>query len=56
MAQLDRNSALYQQYVKKLTEQEARIEQVRAEIARLRKEEATAEKAVRDFTDSLTAE
>jgi hypothetical protein len=35
MAQLDRTSALYQQYVRKLTDQETRIEKVRGEVARL---------------------
>jgi hypothetical protein len=54
MMQLDRNSALYMQYVKKLTDQEARIEQVRAEIARLREQETAAQKELRDFVASIT--
>ncbi|MDQ3814714.1 MAG: DUF4139 domain-containing protein [Armatimonadota bacterium] len=56
MGQLDRTSALYQQYVKKLTHQEARIEKVRAEIARLREAELAAEKEMRAFVDKLTIE
>ena len=54
MAQLDRTNALYQQYVKKLTDQEARIEKVRAEIARLREAELAAQKEMREFVDNLT--
>jgi hypothetical protein len=56
MQSLDRNSPLYQSYVKKLTEQEARIEQTRAEIGRLREAETTAASELRQFTDSLTIE
>jgi len=56
MAQLDRNSPLYQQYVKKLTEQETRIEKLREEIVRLREAEADAQKELRAFVDTLTAE
>jgi chromosome segregation ATPase len=54
MMQLDRNSALYQQYVKKLTDQEGRIEQIRAEIARLKEAENAAQKELRDFVSGLT--
>jgi hypothetical protein len=54
MAQLDRNSPLYLQYVKKLTDQEARIEKLREEIARLRDAEAAAQKEMRVFVDALT--
>lgn len=56
MAQLDRNSPLYQQYVKKLTEQESRIEKLREEIAKLQDEEKAAQKEVREFIDTLTIE
>lgn len=56
MAQLDRTNALYIQYVKKLTDQEARIEALRAEMTRLRAEEAAAQKELTDFLDHLTAE
>lgn len=56
MERLDRNSPLYQQYVKKLTEQEARIEKLRMEIARLREEENAAQKELREFVDTLTVE
>ena len=55
MQQLDRNSALYQQYVRKLTDQESRIEQIRAEVARVREQKAAAQKELREFTDGLTA-
>jgi hypothetical protein len=54
MAQLDRNSPLYQQYVKKLTDQETRIEKIREEIARLRDAETAAQKEVREYVDTLT--
>jgi hypothetical protein len=56
MQQLDRNSALYQQYVKKLQDQEKRIEELRAKSAALKEQEAAAQKAVRAFTDEITAE
>jgi len=56
MMQLDRASALYQQYVKKLTDQETRIEKVREEIARLREEENAAQKELKEFVEALTAE
>jgi hypothetical protein len=56
MAQLDRNNALYQQYVKKLTEQEARIERIREEQERLRQAEQAAQKELQAFVDGLTAE
>ncbi len=54
LEKLDRNSALSQQYVKKLTDQEARIEEVRAETARLREAERVAENQLREFVDELT--
>ena len=54
MAQLDRNSPLYQQYVKKLTDQESRIEQLRQDIARLREAEAAAQKELREYVDGLS--
>jgi hypothetical protein len=54
MAQLDRTNALYQQYVKKLTDQETRIEKIREEIARVRQAEAAAQKELREFVDGLT--
>jgi hypothetical protein len=54
MQQLDRNSPLYQQYVKKLTAQETRIDAVRSEIARLVAAEETAAQEVRKFAESIT--
>jgi hypothetical protein len=54
MQQLDRNSALYKQYVEKLTAQETRIEKVRTEIERLRQTELTAQNELRKFVDDLT--
>ena len=54
MQQLDRTSALYQQYVKKLTDQEARIEKLRAEVLRLRNAEVAAQKELQDFVSRLT--
>lgn len=56
MAQLDRNSALYQQYVKKFSDQETRIERVREEIARLREAEGAAQKELKEFLDGLSIE
>ena len=56
MAQLDRNSPLYQQYVKKLTDQETRIEKIREEIAKLRDAEAAAQKELREFVDTISGE
>lgn len=56
MMQLDRNSPLYQQYVKKLTEQETRIEKLREEIVRLREAETAAQKELQAFVDGLTVE
>jgi selenocysteine-specific translation elongation factor len=53
MAQLDRNSPLYQQYVTKLTAQETRIEKLREEIAGLNEREAEAQKALRTYVDGL---
>lgn len=55
MAQLDRNSPLYMQYVQKLTAQEARIEKLREEIARLREAETGAQKELRAYVETLTA-
>lgn len=54
MQQLDRTSALYQQYVKKLTDQEAHIEKLRAEVARLRDAEVAAQKELQEFVSQLT--
>lgn len=54
MGQLDRNSALYTQYVKKLTAQEERIEKLREEIARLVAAEAAAQKSMSDFVVDIT--
>ena len=56
MAQLDRNSGLYQQYVKKLTDQEAQIESLRTRIAALRAAEDAAQKQLREFVDHLAVE
>lgn len=53
MAQLDRNSPLYQQYVTKLTAQETRIEKLREEGATLRDREAEAQRALRTYVDGL---
>ena len=51
---LDRTSPLYQTYVKKLTEQEARIEKLRGEIARLQEAEKAGQVELRAFLDGLT--
>jgi len=54
MERLDRQSALYAQYVKKLTEQEARIEQLRSQIATLRMEEEEATREMQEHLERLT--
>lgn len=54
MAQLDRNSALYQEYVSKFTRQENRVEAVRAEIKRVHDAEIAARKDLDSFVDGLT--
>lgn len=51
---LDRTSPLYQTYVKKLTEQETRIDKLRVEIARLQEAEKAAQTEQRAFLDGLT--
>ena len=56
MQQLDRTSALYQQYVKKLTDQEARIEKLRAEVLQLRNAEVAAQKQLQEFVSRLTVD
>ena len=55
MAQLDRNSPLYQQYVKELTDQENQIQSLRTRIAARRAEEDAAQKELRAFVDGLPA-
>ncbi len=56
MMQLDRASPLYMQYVKKLTDQETRIEKLREQSASLREQETTLQKQMRTFIDSLTSD
>lgn len=56
MGQLDRNSTLYQQYVKKLTDQETRVDQLQTEITRLRAAEVEAQKELRAYVDTVTVE
>jgi hypothetical protein len=54
MGQLGRDSALYQQYVKELTDQENQIISLRTRIAALRAAEDAARKELRAFVDGLT--
>ena len=56
MKTLDRNSPLYTQYVRKLTEQESRIDALRAEINRLQAAENDARADLRKFLDTLKIE
>lgn len=56
LAALDRNSPLYQTYVKKLTEQETRIEKLRSEITRLQEAEKAGLREMRTFLDGLTVD
>jgi len=55
MAQLDRTNPLYQQYVKKLTDQESQIEGLRAQIAANRTAEEAAQRELRAFLEMLTS-
>jgi hypothetical protein len=56
MAQLDRNTDVYQRYVKKFGEQEDEVERLRGEIRRLEAEEAKARQALDAYLISLTLE
>ena len=56
MTQLDRNSALYMQYVRKLTDQETRIEKIREEQTKLKDAERAVMEELRKFVDTLTAD
>lgn len=56
MAQLDRASDLYKQYVQKLTQQEREIEQARERIARLQKQINDAQQALTNYIQGLTIE
>jgi hypothetical protein len=54
MGSLSRESGLYKQYEKKLTEQEPRIEKIRAEIVRLRGAEADLSRDLESYATELT--
>lgn len=54
MAQLDRASDLYKQYVQKLTQQEREIEEARARIERLQKQIDEAQQALVQYIQNLT--
>ncbi len=54
MAQLDRTSALYKQYVEKLTAQEAQVDATRAKINALQTQEAQAQKDLDAIVDNMT--
>ena len=56
MAQLNRESALYKQYVAKLTAQEKQVEEARASIRNLRAQEDAAQNELRTTVDNLTIE
>lgn len=53
MAELDRQSQLYRQYVEKFTEQEQEFEQLRGEVRELRATEDEKRKAMQDFIMGL---
>lgn len=53
MAAIDRGSDLFNQYVKKFTEQEQRIEALRSEIAALHEQEQEARKGLDDYLLTL---
>jgi hypothetical protein len=54
MAQLTRNTELYNRYVQKFTEQEDRIEQLRMQIEDLLEQEAARKKALDEYLMNLT--
>ena len=56
MAQLDRTSDLYKQYVEKLTKQETRFDELRAQIAALQEQENAARKVLETTLDDLNVE
>ncbi len=56
MAQLTRNTELYNRYVQKFTEQEDRIEQLRVQIDNLLQQEAARKKALDEYLLNLTVE
>jgi len=49
MAQLDRNTEVYRNYVKKFSDQEAEIEKLRGQIANLTDQETGLRKAFDDY-------
>ncbi len=53
MRQLDRNSALYREYVQKLTQQEREIEAARREIERLQEQRARAQRELSEYIAGL---
>lgn len=56
MAQLDRASDLYKQYVQKLTQQEREIEGARERIERLQKQISDAQQALNEYIQGLNIE
>ena len=56
MTQLDRTSDLYKQYVAKLTKQEARVDELRTQIAALKEQEDAAQKKLEATVDALNVE
>lgn len=56
MAQLERNSELYNRYVQKFSEQEDRVEQLRQQIGRLTEREQELRKALDDYLLRLEVE
>ena len=56
MAQLDKNTDLYQRYVKKFGEQEDEVDRLRGDIRRLEAEEAKARQDLDAYLISLTLE
>ncbi|HUS79710.1 MAG TPA: DUF4139 domain-containing protein [Armatimonadota bacterium] len=56
MEQLDHDNDLYKKYVTKLTEQEDEFDKVRGEVAALKTQRDTAQKAMEDFIANLSVE
>ncbi|MBV9468696.1 MAG: hypothetical protein JO316_14820 [Abitibacteriaceae bacterium] len=56
MNALDHNNPLYQQYVQKLSAQETRIEELRQQLASLRRTAHEKQQELQDFVDNLTVD
>ncbi len=56
MGRIDHNSELYGRYMKKLNEQEDRLEKIKADLEKLRAQQAKQESTLRDYLTKLNVE